>query len=328
MTQEIVIQADQSNDLPSESRQLTLMTRAKTALAEAKTLDDFKTIKNQGEAAIKYAKSCRDVGSDAIRDAQEIVRRAERGLGEMLAGMKKSEGGRPKKTGDTMSSVSTLEDMGIEKKQSSRWQAEASVPEEDFEKWVDKSRANDEELTQAGLIRFAGSGGDIKSNQNKGVIEWYTPSKYLEAARITMGSIDIDPASCKFANQTVKANTYYTKENDGLEHEWNGNIWMNPPFKASLIAAFIDKLCISYKNNNVLQAILLTNNNTDTRWWHQAAQTSQLICFTKGRISFYSPIGEIASPTNGHTLFYFGKNTQAFLKNFTQFGLLMKVNNG
>ena len=56
--------------------------------------------------------------------ATEIKVRAERRAGELLAAMEKHEGGRPTKTSDTQEQVSapTLSQLGIDKKQSSRWQ--------------------------------------------------------------------------------------------------------------------------------------------------------------------------------------------------------------
>jgi hypothetical protein len=60
--------------------------------------------------------------------------------------------------------------------------------------------------------------------------EWYTPSEYIEAARLVMGSIDLDPASCEYANETVMAGEYFNKEDDGLSQSWFGNIWLNPPY--------------------------------------------------------------------------------------------------
>lgn len=62
--------------------------------------------------------------------AAEVKLRAERKAGELLAGMEKHRGGR--KTGNTMSPVSTLADVGVEKEQSSRWQRIAAVPEPTF----------------------------------------------------------------------------------------------------------------------------------------------------------------------------------------------------
>lgn len=51
--------------------------------------------------------------------------RAERKAGELLAGMEKPKGGRPTKN---QSQAGTgLEDLGINKNQSSRWQEEATV---------------------------------------------------------------------------------------------------------------------------------------------------------------------------------------------------------
>lgn len=65
-------------------------------------------------------------------------------------------------------------------------------------------------------------------SHNSGNNEWYTPSIYVEAARNTMLSIDVDPASSDKAQQFVNAGIYFTKETSGLDKEWIGNVWMNP----------------------------------------------------------------------------------------------------
>jgi hypothetical protein len=59
--------------------------------------------------------------------------------------------------------------------------------------------------------------------------EHYTPEKFVEAGRYTLGRIDLDPGSCPVANQTVKAERIYTKEDDGLEQIWGGCVFCNPP---------------------------------------------------------------------------------------------------
>jgi len=153
--------------------------------------------------------------------------------------------------------------------------------------------------------------------------ESYTPEKYIEAARLTMGSIDLDPASNEFAQKTVKSTIYYTKEENGLDKSWDGNIFLNPPYSHPDIKYFVDKLLSELKPNQ--QAILLTNNNTDTNFFHNAAKKASAICFTKGRINFNKLDGTTSSPTNGQVFFYFGKNSEKFIENFSEFGIIMMV---
>lgn len=156
-----------------------------------------------------------------------------------------------------------------------------------------------------------------------GDYESYTPTNYIEAAREVMGSIDTDPASNEMAQYIVKAKTYYTLEDDGLTKEWEGNIFLNPPYSQPEIKEFIDKLLSELTPGK--QAILLTNNNTDTNWFYDAAKRANAVCFTKGRINFYKANGDITSPTNGQAFFYFGNNEEKFIKIFNKFGLVMKV---
>jgi len=87
-------------------------------------------------------------------------------------------------------------------------------------------------------------------NQDSGDFEYYTPTEIIEAARVVMGNIDLDPASCDFANETVLAKKYYSKLDNGLSKEWHGNIWMNHPFGKGEISCNKDrtkckkKICI------------------------------------------------------------------------------------
>jgi len=155
-----------------------------------------------------------------------------------------------------------------------------------------------------------------------GEVEWYTPALYIEHARKVMGTIDLDPASCDKANEIVRAKRFFTAEDDGLEQPWSGNVFCNPPYKADLVAKFTEKLCAEHECASVPQAIYLTNNATDTKWWHQAARAARAICFTEGRVSVYNSAGESKSPPYGHTFFYFGENCEAFETEFTPIGII------
>lgn len=92
--------------------------------------------------------------------AIEAKLRRERAMGMLLATLKKAglldRGGRPAKikTDNTLSSVS-LADLRIRPEQSSRWQVEARVPEEEFITWIEKMKACDGEISSAALRRLA-----------------------------------------------------------------------------------------------------------------------------------------------------------------------------
>jgi hypothetical protein len=67
------------------------------------------------------------------------------------------------------------------------------------------------------------------AKHSSGSVEWYTPPEIVEAARTTMGGIDLDPASCALANRIVKAKSFFTKEQNGLAQLWRGRVFLNPP---------------------------------------------------------------------------------------------------
>ena len=56
-----------------------------------------------------------------------------------------------------------------------------------------------------------------------------TPAEIVEAARETLGWIDLDPATTLEANQLVAAKAIFTEDDDGLEQQWSGRVFLNPP---------------------------------------------------------------------------------------------------
>lgn len=153
--------------------------------------------------------------------------------------------------------------------------------------------------------------------------ESYTPIKYLESARAVMGGIDLDPASNEMAQSNVKAGTYYTVDDNGLTKPWSGKVWMNPPYTARVINEFLAKAVKHFNDKEVTEAIILTNNNTDTSWFHNTAMTAAAVCFTAGRINFLKRDGSKSSPTNGQVFFYLGNNANVFAEEFSQYGMVM-----
>lgn len=61
--------------------------------------------------------------------------------------------------------------------------------------------------------------------------EAYATRDVVEAARSTLGTIDLDPASCDVANTVVRADVFFSldKHVDGLRLPWSGRVFCNPP---------------------------------------------------------------------------------------------------
>jgi hypothetical protein len=101
--------------------------------------------------------------------------------------------------------------------------------------------------------------------------EWYTPSKYLEAARALMGGIDLDPASRAAANERVQAAAYYAIEDNGFNREWHGRVFLNPPYGKergkSQQEIWSHRLIAQYKAGITTEAVLLVTAATSEKWF-------------------------------------------------------------
>lgn len=160
---------------------------------------------------------------------------------------------------------------------------------------------------------------------------WYTPTIYVDAARDVMGGIDLDPFSSELANRSIRATRYFDSEISAFKHPWKRptkrhapvKVWMNPPYSSGVVNQAVTCFLENWQAGHVEQAVILTNNATDTRWFMALRQHCAGICFTDHRISFDSPDGKrISGNTRGQTFFYFGPSDKAasFAVRFAGFG--------
>ena len=174
-----------------------------------------------------------------------------------------------------------------------------------------------DEVTRAAILRLS------HVSQNTGENEWYTPVEFIDAAIEVMGGIDLDPASSIEANKLIGAETFYTKENSGLDQPWEGRVWLNPPYTSDLVTRFADKLTREYKADRVDQACLLTNNATETQWFQKTVRVANAVCFPDGRITYWNPDRTSRTPLQGQVVLYFGSEVRLFRSTFGELGAVL-----
>ena len=148
--------------------------------------------------------------------------------------------------------------------------------------------------------------------------QWYTPAKWIiKVNDVFEGSIDLDPASCKIANERVMAKNIFTIENSGLKNDWFGKVFCNPPYSAPDLTNFLKKAIKEFESGHVSEMIILTNQGTDTRWCQIISKGLQ--AYTIGRISFVRPNGfDYGGTSRGQLFSYYGPNKEKFIKVFTE----------
>lgn len=288
------------------------MTRA---ISECHSIDEVKDIRDKAIALEVYARQAKN--REAEFKCAEIRLRAERQWGLLYTPDKKAKGGNPEKIKPNPfpdeAPLKTLTEMGVSRKQSHQWQSLAQIDEDKFESALGAFDAMEQRPTADKLRAFV--------SNNSGNSEWMTPPEIVDAAKKVMGGIDLDPASSFEANAVIEAAEYFDEERDGLNQEWWGRVWMNPPFNSALLAQFVEKLVNDFKDGFIEEAIVLTNNITETKSGQLLLSVADATCFPSGRLRFLTHEGEaMGAPLQGQMVNYFGRDPERFISEFSSFG--------
>ncbi len=274
------------------------------------------------QALVAYAAKVRDwpllqtAIKKKIEEQEEFVRWWAETVGKNHGGDRKSDDAKSKTQIAVFDKADAEALTGISQQQVSRWRKRLADPE--------KYEATEFESAYKKVMAAGREEGAPHVTSNSGNNEWYTPPEYIEAARIAMQGIDLDPASSEIANRTVKAAAFFSQADNGLEQPWRGRVWMNPPYSSDLIGKFCEKLLESYISGDVLQACVLVNNATETQWFQSLLSRAMAVCFPSGRIRYLSPDGEAGnSPLQGQSVLYLGGEKERFSEAFSGFGTIL-----
>lgn len=160
-------------------------------------------------------------------------------------------------------------------------------------------------------------------NASSGDTEIYTPSSIIEAARRTMGAIDLDPASSAKANERVKASLFFTRADNGLDPLkcWYGRVWLNHPFSREENNLWVQKAVNEYSAGRAHQVCMITFASTSEKWFRPLLEMPQ--CFLSPRTNYLRPDGTIyRGVTKGSVVTYFGSDSIAFSREFSGLGVV------
>lgn len=118
--------------------------------------------------------------------------------------------------------------------------------------------------------------------------EWLTPPSILAK----LGEFDLDPCA-PIIRPWDTAKNHFTVRDNGMEKEWFGRVWLNPPF-GSDAARWLKKLA---RHGN---GIALIPARTETKMFFEAVwNRAAAVCFLKGRPTFCDVTGKPGKSNSG-----------------------------
>lgn len=125
------------------------------------------------------------------------------------------------------------------------------------------------------------------TRSEKSTDSWITPKWIIDR----LGPFDLDPCACVDQPWPCAGRSYTEKEN-GLLAQWDGMVWLNPPYGRSL-SPWLNRLALHGNG------IALVFARTDTAaFFDNVWPFATMLLFIRGRLTFHYPDGSL--PPMGH----------------------------
>lgn len=110
--------------------------------------------------------------------------------------------------------------------------------------------------------------------------EWETPQDLFDDLN-DIYQFNLDPCATK---DNAKCKLFYNEAYNGLKQQWNGRVFMNPPYGRK-IGLWLAKAYHEVKKGNASVVVCLVPARTDTKYWHEFCMKGHIVFF-KGRLKF------------------------------------------
>jgi DNA N-6-adenine-methyltransferase (Dam) len=144
---------------------------------------------------------------------------------------------------------------------------------------------------------------------------WYTPRHIFEMLNL---EFDLDPCAPQGGVPWIPAKNHYALPQDGLALPWDGLVWCNPPYGKET-QLWLKKLAEHG------DGIGLAMSRTDTKWFHDCANSADCLLFLKGRIKFVDGLEQTGGSgnTSGSVLIGYGEIAFSALAACKDFGFFV-----
>jgi len=159
--------------------------------------------------------------------------------------------------------------------------------------------------------------GFTHDSVNNKSVDWYTPKWIFDCLGI---EFDLDPCAPTGGVPWIPAKKHYDIYTDGLISEWQGVVFLNPPY-GKHTPKWLEKM--HYHRNG----IALVFARTDCAWFHDYCTKADAILFIQKRVKFVDGLGKTSGngAGSGSMLIAWGSDNVKALERMSDKGFLVRI---